>query len=281
VGHPACIQTVMSNHHGLLAGWAIAIAAVLGAACEPRAEIGEAKAGDAGTAGTGGSSAAGVQGVGGSTTNGGKSASSEAGSAGAGATIVGAGSGGTSVAQSGSGGSDDTAGSSGAAGAPGSDTEPCSNTTWVATASIYCGQFVECFDPNSAVHPPSDAIDSDLETRWGTGQEQDGTEEFIVTFPAPVVISGLEFASPMAPIIDAPTTYVVEYSTNGTSFKPFVPVLTGAGSEATPDATGGGSTLIVPFQATRMRAVKVKQVGTAEGWWWSIWELTVIDCKPG
>lgn len=157
---------------------------------------------------------------------------------------------------------------SGAGGAPGPG-DACSHTTWTATASALCAPVGEaCVGwPGPGDQRPPDAIDGNPRTRYASGDLQNGSEEFVVTFAGPVTISGIALTSTWD---DGPAMYAVEYSTDGVVFMPFEVPLTGPGTDD----------LSIPFPSTRMKAVKVKQTGT-KGQWWSILELVVVDCVAG
>ena len=182
---------------------------------------------------------------------------------GAGAAASGAASGG----EAGAGG----AATSGAAGTGGA-VDGCSNTTWCATGScVAVDEFVKFCEAD----PPAQAIDGNPLTRYTSGDRQNGTEEFSVLFPTTVTISGIGLTVPYA--LDAPAAYAVEYSTDGSSFAPFEPPVTGNGTDELTQPSPGISLLSIGFPPTAMKAVKVKQTGEKAGWW-SILELTVVDC---
>jgi F5/8 type C domain len=171
------------------------------------------------------------------------------------------------------------------AGTGGGPVDACSNMTWNASASVLCVQTYrdqEC--PGWANDPqdPAQAIDGDPNTRYASGGAQTGNEEFVVTFPALLTLSGISLTSALfGDVDDGPARYAVEYSTDGASFMSFDPPLVGSGSEALPipstDARGSNK-LSIPFPATTMKAVKFKQTGT-KGNWWSIREFTLDGCK--
>jgi hypothetical protein len=168
---------------------------------------------------------------------------------------------------------------SGGQGSAGNPIDACSPTTWSATASALCvpeGEF--CFGWAAGPQTPSQAIDGDPKTRYTSGRAQDGTEEFVVTFPATVTISGIAVTAPYT--LDASGAYAVEFSSDGTTFLPFAPPLTGAGLVS--DPPWSPVTLNLTFPAIAMRAIKLKQTDTSgQRGWWSITEFTVRGCTAG
>jgi hypothetical protein len=168
----------------------------------------------------------------------------------------------------------------------------CSNATWTATATVACtplGLDGNCA-PDFVGKSPADAIDGNSATWYTTGWHHvfDGTEEFTVAFPASVTISGIvvDRGHPS----DYPIAYELEFSTDGLTFSPFSPAITGGGLPGLPDNCGAPGarkcTAAIPFPATAMKALKIKQTGVLVdpepdnyGSWWSIAELTVIACQ--
>ena len=166
-------------------------------------------------------------------------------------------------------GADDDWSGGGAAGAgdggeAGNSGNACSHTTWTATGScIAAPEFMSFCQPGSL------AVDGNPLTRFTTGAWQVGTEEFAVTFPSTVTLSGIELTSIAYGLEnDGPAIFEVESSADGATFAPFAPPLTGSGA----------ATLTITFPATRMKAVKVKQTGMKD-WWWSIREFEGIGCR--
>jgi hypothetical protein len=134
----------------------------------------------------------------------------------------------------------------------------CDRTRWTATASVWK-------DP---VRPLAGAIDGDLTTRWGTGRNQDGTDWYQVDFGARIRLSGITLNNQRAFPGDYPGGYAVYESSDGTKFTgPFV---TG---EGTVDMT------VIQFPERTVRAIQIKQTGTARSaFWWQIGEFQV-DCS--
>ncbi len=169
--------------------------------------------------------------------------------------------------------------------------DACSNKTWTATATVAC-KSLDPLDPNGycgglnqvAPQTPAQAIDGDPTTRYTTGQDYnlDGTEEFVVTFPSSVTISGITVDP--GHYSDYALAYALEFSTDGLTFARFSPPITGAGMPDPPIVCNygfdGSCTMAIPFPPTAMRAVKFKQIGfDGVASWWSIAELKVIACK--
>jgi F5/8 type C domain len=170
---------------------------------------------------------------------------------------------------------------SGGQAAAGNPIDACSPTTWTATASVLCVPEGEsCVGWAAGPQTPSQAIDGDPKTRYTSGRAQDGTEEFVVTFPATVTISGIAVTAPYA--FDASGAYAVEFSSDGTTFLPFAPPLEGPGVAGAGGFASGPITLTVTFPATAMKAIKLKQTdNSGQHGWWSITEFTVTSCTAG
>jgi F5/8 type C domain len=215
-----------------------------------------------GAGGTGDTTGAAGAGIAGSTAAGGTAGSGgQAGSggpAGAGGTHTGGTGGGHA---GGSGGS--AAGGTGGTPAP---VSPCNRTSWTFTPSVVCT--TNCAGMADAQRLPSNAIDGDVNTRYTTGIKQGsaGPESVVLTFTAPVTISGVSLYAKAT--TDAPNMYKVEYSTDGATFMAFAPPLAGPGL----------TTLLIPFAKTQLRAIRVTQTGV---WphWWSVNEMTVVGCS--
>ncbi len=188
------------------------------------------------------------------------------------------------------------------AGTAGASIDACSNKTWRATATVACKPFGvngACSPGDGGPETPAQAIDGDPKTRYTTGQAQDGTEEFVVAFASNVTISGITVDTSVwyglvegqgGLAFDFAIAFALEFSTDGLTFVPFSPPITGPGR---PDPlpmgcglVGGGCTMAIPFPPTTMKAIKFKQVGSSVGLdeprhsaWWSIREFNVIACK--
>jgi hypothetical protein len=120
---------------------------------------------------------------------------------------------------------------------------------------------------------PAQALDSDLTTRYTSGDAQRGNEELVASFPAELTIDGIEVLFPYS--LDTPAAWAFEYSLDGVVFRPFDPPLEGGEPTAAP---GVRPSLTVAFAPTAMKALKMKQTGQKYGWF-SIVELNVTDCR--
>jgi hypothetical protein len=167
--------------------------------------------------------------------------------AGAGATVVDAGVGG------GGGGSGSGARDAGPE-APAS--VPYPSTNWKPTASITAA--------GNADLPPN-AFDGKIATRWTTGRNQMGGEWFMVDLGQVESVSRVVLDDTTNPQ-DFPVAYVLEVSTNGTTF---ATVKTGKGATITD----------IQFMTTNARYVRIRQTGMtpAGGSWWSIDELRIYS----
>jgi len=124
-----------------------------------------------------------------------------------------------------------------------------------------------CDTPNCAGLPPSstdpqNAIDGNSLTRYSTGRLQGSPvddEMVTVDFGDTVTISGLRLVTDNG---DGAVAYRVEYSTNGTLWRRFVPDVAGLGGDILP--------ITLP--------IRVIQTGSSATNWWSIHELTVTNC---
>jgi len=190
---------------------------------------------------------------------------------------------GDAASTAGSTGSSGSAGEAGL-GTAGGSADACSSRTWTASASVSCAPDGGCPGWPTQPQTAAQAIDGDPSTRYTTGRAQTGNEEFVVSFPATVTLNGISLSSVDFGTgeNDGPALYAVEYSTDSVLFMPFEPPIMGSGLEALPTPYTGGwfgsNELSIPFPATSMRAIRVKQTGT-KGWWWSIREFGVAGCR--
>jgi hypothetical protein len=224
-------------------------AGVAGTAGAGGSGSGTAGTGAAGT-GVAGAGAAGVSGAGGA----GGSGGGALGTAGVGGSGGAAGAAGT---VGGSGGGKGGAGGAGGA-SPSADAgvpiNYCDHANWKATASITGGDGAG----------PVGGIDGNLTTRWGNNRGQDGTDWYQVDFGGQVKLKGLKLDNTQTYPDDYPGGYAVSGSTDGVTF------------DANPFVTGNGTTgtTIITFAERTVRAVKIKQTGTARSTnWWQIGEL--------
>ncbi|HTM46508.1 MAG TPA: discoidin domain-containing protein, partial [Polyangiaceae bacterium] len=164
-----------------------------------------------------------------------------------------------------------TGGTGGTGGQPAVD--PCSHTTWVASAMP---DHPLMYTPGDV---PSRAIDGQAMTRWSSGLTQAGGEWFQVKFPSLVTISGVTLDT-TASATDYPRGYSVEYSLDGTTFMP----VGGADGGADGGLSGVGMAVTtIDFGAPlTLLAVRINQTGAVAApatSWWSIHEFTVATCS--
>jgi hypothetical protein len=143
----------------------------------------------------------------------------------------------------------------------------CLRANWTIAVNNICDT-PDCAGLTADRRDPQGAIDGDPVTRYSTGRPQGSPvddEMVTVDFGATVTISGIRLVSDNG---DGAVAYRVEYSTNGTLWRRFVPDVAGP----------GGDILPITFPTTDMRAVRVLQTGTSATNWWSIHELTLTNC---
>lgn len=125
---------------------------------------------------------------------------------------------------------------------------------WTVNASV-----------SASGNPPANAIDGNLNTRWGTGTGQTNGMWFQIdtgggtppTFNQIVLNSGGATG-------DYPRGYQVNVSSNGVNW-------------GSPVATGSGSSAVttINFTLQTARYIRITQTGSISGIWWSIAELNV------
>jgi hypothetical protein len=247
--------------------WAGGLALVLAVACVPD----PVKSGDrdASSAGGQGGSIAIMSGEGGA---GGDVQSGAAGDTGGGGTTGAAGTSGAAGTNGAAGdtGPNDDGGADVAEAAvdigPAQTIDGCDRANWTFTPSVVCT--TGCAGMSNSAKLPANAIDGDPSTRYTTGvyQGSKGPENVVLSFAVPVSLTGITLYAKSS--TDFPAMYLVEYSTDGTTFMGFSPAISGPGA----------TTLIIPFPGrTTLRAVRITQTGTAPHWW-SINELNVAGC---
>jgi hypothetical protein len=126
----------------------------------------------------------------------------------------------------------------------------CVGTQWATTASV---------NPQWA----GAAADGTSYSKWPSGRYQDGTDWYQVDFRANLLMSQFVLDQGIWPT-DYPGAYEAYASTDGVTFEP------------TPFASGVGSSpqTVINFTPRRMRALKIKQVGTANAaHYWMLAEL--------
>lgn len=129
----------------------------------------------------------------------------------------------------------------------------CDRSGWRATASAQ----------GEGRGPPA-ALDGDLTTRWNTRRLQDGTDFFQVDFGGQVKLTNITLNNTRAYPADYPGAYEVYGSLDGVIF------------DASPFASGAGTinATVINFSQRVMRAVKIRQLGTANRiHWWGIGEF--------
>ena len=274
----------MNHRCGWVAAWGLAL--VMACVPDPKRVSGGGAAGAAGgnpgtivtRPGTAGAAENPVGPAG--ATGGDASASGTAGASGDAGTAGASGDAGTSGAAgvSGDAGTGDTAGGSGDAGTGGTadagvdsvvipPVDGCLRSSWTFTPSVVCT--TACLGMTAANTLPSNAIDGDMSTRYTTGLDEGskGPETVVLAFAAPVSVTGITLYAKAA--TDFPNMYLVESSTDGTTFTGFTPPVAGPGS----------TTLTIPFPGrTTLRAVRVTQTGKSTHWW-SINEMNVTGCQ--
>lgn len=173
------------------------------------------------------------------------------------------------------GGSPSTGGDGGGGGVPGSGGQPpanvnaCANANWTANAVPYCQTGMPDCNFAETARLPQYGIDGDIITRFASGQPKAGGEYFTIIFPETVSVSGLNVIS--TDTLDAAEAYELRYSTDGTTFLPFNPAVTGAGAP----------TLNITFPATQMRALRFIQAAadtSADPKWWTVHEFQPQNC---
>jgi hypothetical protein len=161
-------------------------------------------------------------------------------------------------------------------GAGGGTGNACAHAMWTFTPTAICANPPNpacgfCGNAMTGTCAPKNAIDGSLTTRYTSGQTQVGSENFVLTFAAPVKITGVKIDS-SGSATDATTSYVAEYSMDGVTFFGWCPALAGPG--------GGATTDIVFPAAITVKALRISQTGqVADGHsWWSIQEVTLDGC---
>jgi hypothetical protein len=139
------------------------------------------------------------------------------------------------------------------AGAEAPLSQPYGAANWRPTASI-----------SAAGTAPLNAFDGLIATRWTTGQNQMGSESFLVDMGAILPIARVVLDDTMDPQ-DFPVAYTLEVSTNNRTFRV---VAMGAGSTVTD----------ISFAQLAARYIRISQTGmtpSPSGGWWSIDELRI------
>ncbi|HVZ75153.1 MAG TPA: discoidin domain-containing protein [Polyangia bacterium] len=224
--------------------------------------------GDTGTGGT--LATGGSTGTGGSTDTGGTGGTTATGgTTGTGGSTDTGGTGGT-AATGGTGGTCTPGATGGAGGGSGS---ACSSAMWTITPNTVCDPttnnacgFCTSMPTKCA---PSNAIDGNASSRYTSGQTQVGGENIVLSFAAPVSVTGVKLDS-SADATDFTTAYLVEYSLDGTNFLTWCPAIAGPGAGAITDIT-------FPSRIS-VKALRITQTGQGTKWW-SVDEITLDGCQ--
>jgi hypothetical protein len=136
----------------------------------------------------------------------------------------------------------------------------CDHSRWAVSASSSTS--------GTSTDAALNSIDNDDVSRWSSGRYQDGTDWFKVDFGGLVTMSNLTLTNGAYDPNDYPGSVALYGSTDGVTFS----------SVAFATASGAPQT-VVTFPTQTLRAVKLKQVGTANRThYWSIHELDT-DCQ--
>jgi hypothetical protein len=211
----------------------------------------------------------------GTTGGGGQGNMGGAGAGAAGATGEAGASGGAGAGAAGAAGQPCTMGATGGAG--GGTGSACAHAMWTFTPSVMCTAGNPacgfCGNQMTGTCAPKNAIDGVATTRFTDGQAQGGVgENFVLAFAAPVSVTGIKLDS-TGFATDATTSYLVEYSLDGSTFQGWCPPVAGMGAGATTDIT-------FPARIS-VKALRVSQTGVAADGhsWWSLSEVTLDGCQ--
>jgi hypothetical protein len=143
----------------------------------------------------------------------------------------------------------------------------CQKNSWSLSVNTLCDT-PECTGIPASQEAPPYAIDGNSSTRYTTGRPQGsaGDETVILKFPHTVTISGVHLVTSSAG--DGPSSYRLQYSTDGTIFSVFNPPASGQGADD----------LLISFPARTLKALQIVQTGNKIYNWWSIHEMTVVGC---
>jgi hypothetical protein len=134
-----------------------------------------------------------------------------------------------------------------------------SRSGWVASSNA----------PYSSATAPDNALDGNFSTRFSTNEPQEPGLFFQVDMKAPRTFDEVAMYSPSAPN-DYARGYVVEVSSNGTSWAPVA------------SCTGGGTPEVVSFPAQTAQYIRVTLTTAESPYWWSVDEFDVYgtpDCS--
>ncbi len=123
------------------------------------------------------------------------------------------------------------------------------------------------------------ALDGDPDTRWHTGRPQQPGDEIVVELGAVEAVAGVELA--LGPHYgDFPRRLVVEASLDERSWKVLWDGPTGALALAAAIETPRSMPLRVCFPPARARHVRLRQLGRAPRFGWTVAELVVLGEHP-
>jgi hypothetical protein len=121
---------------------------------------------------------------------------------------------------------------------------------WTATASVSAGG-----------NPPSNVLDNNSNTRWGTGTAQSGGQWFQVDMGALKTVYQINLEMPGG---DYPRGFEVYLSADGVNW-----------GSSVAGGTGMTNLTVIPFDSQSARYIRIKQTGSTGGAWWSIAEFKV------
>ncbi len=114
------------------------------------------------------------------------------------------------------------------------------------------------------------AWDGDLTSRWSTGRPMRPGDGFELRLAEPAVVSGLVLDSSPSPN-DWPRGLQVYLSGDGEHWDRVADL-----SEAEAEARQEAGELTVTFAPARVRAIRLRQKGETDYWWWSLHELRLL-----
>jgi hypothetical protein len=135
-----------------------------------------------------------------------------------------------------------------------------------STTTVGSCNRIDWVESSSSSQPdvtPGVGADGDLTTRWTSGRFQDGKDWYVVDFAGLVNLTSITLNNTKTAGSDYPAGVALYGSTDGTTF------------DSAPFATANGSAnTVVSFPKRKLRALKIKQTGTANAThWWSIGEF--------
>ncbi len=122
------------------------------------------------------------------------------------------------------------------------------------------------------------AFDDNLETRWSTGRPQSGDEWLTLHFDHPRSIAKLRLELTERSWADFPRVLRIESSVDGREFDRILYEDVGlTGMVSSIPQHQGSAVLDLVLPSTRSRAIRLRQLGSSEPWYWSIDELTLWE----